>query len=102
MSESLGLEDSQGGPHWDPASFKEICHWASTRIAVKWVRDPCLAHQGIRIYGFFKLVSKVYKLLSLSMGSICNPKLQRQTTDDEWLLHTREGGGRGHCGMDFF
>lgn len=66
---------------------------------MKWVRDPCLAHQGIRTYRFFKLVSKVYRLLSLSMK---NPKLQRQTTDDEWLLQAREGGGRGHCGMDFF
>lgn len=67
-----------------------LCHWASTYIAVKWFRDLCLAHLGIRIYRFFKLVSKAHRLLSLS---IKNPKLQTQTTDDEWLLQATEEGG---------
>lgn len=78
ISESLGLEDSQGSPHWDPASFKGLCHWASTCIAVKWVRDLCLAHQGIRIYRFFKLVSKARRLLSLSIKKNQNYKHRQQ------------------------
>lgn len=31
-----------------------------------------------------------------------NPKLQRQTTDDEWLLQAREGGGKGALWLGFF
>lgn len=52
----------------DPASSRSF----ATCIAVKWVSDPGLTHQGVRIYGFFKLVSKAYTLLKLSMK---NPEL---------------------------